>query len=53
MGFPFLILAIAALAAIAMRRKYGDSPLVFFLSWVITDGLLTLAVYGVNLLGTF
>jgi hypothetical protein len=52
-GFPLIILAIAAFVAVRIRRSYGDSMLVFFLTWVTTDGLLTLAFYGVNLLGTF
>jgi hypothetical protein len=52
-GFPLLILAAALLASTRMRKRYGNSALVFFFVWVATDGLLTLIFYGVNLLGTF
>jgi len=52
-GLPLLIIAVAALTATRMCRRFGNSMLVFFLSWVAVDGLLTLIFYGVNLLGTY
>lgn len=52
-GFPLLILTAAFLAATRMRKRFGNSALMFFFVWVAMDVLLTLIFYGVNLLGTF
>jgi hypothetical protein len=52
-GFPILIAASAAAVALWARQRFGDSTLIFFISWVLVDGLFTLAIYGVNILGTF
>jgi hypothetical protein len=53
LAIPAVILALSALAAFQVRAHLSNSTLTFFLAWVVTDGLLTLAIYGVNLLGTF
>lgn len=53
LAIPTVILALSALAAFRVHKNRSNSTLVFFLAWVLTDGLLTLAIYGVNLLGTF
>jgi len=52
-GIPLLILIVAIFIANRMCKRFNNSMLVFFLSWVAVDGLLTLVFYGVNLLGTY
>jgi hypothetical protein len=52
LGAPILILGLSICSAVMIRRRYGDSLLVFFFTWVAVDGLITLAIYGVNILGS-
>jgi len=50
-GTPTVIFAISLFMAIWTSKRYSRSTMVFYLSFVITDAILTLAIYGVNFLG--
>ncbi len=47
---PLITMGIGLMVAILMRRR-NDSGLAFFFVFIAVDGLLTLAIYGVNFLG--
>jgi hypothetical protein len=50
-GVPLIILAAAFAVAEYVRRRKADSALLFYFCFGATDALLTLAIYGVVLLG--
>lgn len=50
---PILIFSIAALVANYIRRSKSQSAAVFYITFVLIDAMLTLAIYGVNLLGVY
>jgi hypothetical protein len=52
-GVPIVIFVIAIFVAHYVRVRYSDSTVVYYISLVLTDALLTLAIYGVNFLGVF
>ena len=52
-GIPVLIFIIAVLAANYVRRRKTQSAAVFYITFVLVDAALTLAIYGVNLLGSY
>ncbi|MFH1632480.1 MAG: hypothetical protein ABIG63_00515 [Chloroflexota bacterium] len=53
-GVPLLIFGIAlAVAELIRRRRQTTSTLIYYFSLVITDTILTLAVYGVNFFGAY
>jgi len=52
-GVPLIIFGIALTIAEWLRRKFGPSTLRYFISIVLVDTALTLAIYGVNFLGAY
>ncbi len=50
---PALILAVAIFFSDWVRRRKSDSAVVFYLVFVLIDAILTLAIYGVNFLGSY
>ena len=52
-GVPLVIFLIAIFVAHFVRIRYSDSTVVYYISLVLTDAFLTLAIYGVNFLGVF
>jgi hypothetical protein len=50
---PLVILAIAALVTVWVRRKRSDSALVLYFAFAVADALLSLAIYGVGYLGVY
>jgi hypothetical protein len=51
LGIPLVILLVAILAANKVRVRYSSSAVIFYVALVLTDTVLTLAVYGVNYMG--
>lgn len=51
LGIPLAILLVAILAANKVRVRYSSSAVIFYVALVLTDAVLTLAVYGVNYMG--
>ena len=53
-GVPLFIFGMAiAVAELIRRRQQTSSTLIYYFSLVITDTILTLAVYGVNFFGAY
>jgi hypothetical protein len=50
-GVAAMIFLLSLLAAIFVRRRYSEASLAFYTAFTLTDAFLTLAIYGVNLLG--
>ncbi|HET6446131.1 MAG TPA: hypothetical protein VFI27_16310 [candidate division Zixibacteria bacterium] len=50
---PIAIIGIASFVAYVIGKGYTKSPLAIYLSFVITDAALSLAIYGVNFQGSF
>jgi len=50
-GVPILIALIAVLVAEIIRRRRTESIMIYYFALTLTDTILTLAVYGVLLLG--
>ena len=50
---PLLILATALITAYRVQRRQTPSAVVFYIAFVLVDSILTLAIYGVNLLGVY
>ena len=50
---PIAIIGIASFVAFAIGKRYTKSPLAIYLSLVIIDAALSLAIYGVNFQGSF
>ena len=50
---PLLIFIVAILVADMVRRRKSQSATVFYITFVLVDALLTLAIYGVNFLGSY
>ena len=50
---PLLIFIIGILVADLVRRRKSQSATVFYITFVLVDALLTLAIYGVNFLGSY
>lgn len=50
-GTPIVIFTVSLLMAIWISKHYTRSTMVFYLSFVLTDSILTLGIYGVNFLG--
>lgn len=52
-GVPLIIFGIAIAGAELIRRRRISSTLLYYFSLVITDTILTLAIYGVNFFGAY
>lgn len=52
-GVPLLILATSVYVANTVRKRRSQSALLFYVSLALTDATLTLAIYGVTLLGVY
>ena len=52
-GVPVLIIVIAAAVAVWVQVRVRTSTILFYVTFTLTDALLTLAIYGVNFLGVF
>ena len=50
---PVLILFCAILVADRVRRKKSSSAIMFYITFVLVDAVLTLGIYGVNFLGSY
>jgi len=50
---PALIIATAIFVSDWVRRRKSDSAVVFYLVFVLVDATITLAIYGVNFLGSY
>ena len=50
---PIAIIGIASFVAFAIGKRYAKSSLAIYLSFVVTDAALSLAIYGVNFQGSF
>jgi len=50
---PALIIGVAMFTSDWVRRRKSDSAVVFYLVFVLIDATLTLAIYGVNFLGSY